>query len=313
MSSPPPAKKTRTAAQFGMPSFNEVIYGPKPPSRFQALPSSPKRKLDCMELEEDDLSQFKRVRLISKEKRKTAEPFSSFPAGGSAFDAAQRQKQEEQTAWDELHTLQSSLGSTHPDTLTYIYSFTRSLRNWGKYQTAEMIIRDALIAGESEMLAQRPEVLQLMLTGLLTVLIDQQKIQEAELLWGTSIEMFHANVGEESANMLKNHFQGVHAFRDPSTELQTLMSDAIDPISLDFPSVTQNMSTFAPAQGFRKHWTAAAPKPQHRDRGWNGPNEDHIEKKDKPTAHPEVGMVRETSFERSASPTLLPPAEVRYT
>ena len=67
---PPSLRNYQTTAQFGKPSFNDISYGPKPPSQFQPLSSSPKRKLDCIQLEEDDLSQFKRIRLVSKEKRK---------------------------------------------------------------------------------------------------------------------------------------------------------------------------------------------------------------------------------------------------
>ncbi|KAH7410535.1 hypothetical protein BKA64DRAFT_357102 [Cadophora sp. MPI-SDFR-AT-0126] len=144
---PTSSRNRQTTAQFGKPSFNDISYGPKPPSQFPALPSSPKRKLDCTQLEEDDLSQFKRIRLVSKEKRQKVGPFLSYPVGEATFNAAQQQKRDEQTGWDEFHALRSSLGDTHPDTLAYLHSFTRSLRNWGKYQTAEIIIRDTLRSG----------------------------------------------------------------------------------------------------------------------------------------------------------------------
>ena len=211
--SPPSRRNYQTTAQFGKPFFSDILYGPKPPSQFQALPSSPKRKLDCIQLEEDDLSQFKRIRLVSKEKRKKTSPFLSYPVGGATFNTAQQQKRDEQTAWDKFHALQASLGNTHPETLTYLHTFTRSLRNWGKYQTAEMIIRNALKSGESELLAHRPEVLQLMLSGLMTILVDQQKLVEADDLWDTWIEIFRTKLGEDSANVVEKQFQQAHTFR----------------------------------------------------------------------------------------------------
>ncbi|XMA16346.1 hypothetical protein WAI453_009137 [Rhynchosporium graminicola] len=87
--SPPDPNQSRAMAQFSMPTWTETSCGPKAASRFQALPSSHKWKLTCTELEEDDLSPFKRIRLVSKEKRKKPGPFSRFSVGSSAFDAGQ--------------------------------------------------------------------------------------------------------------------------------------------------------------------------------------------------------------------------------
>jgi ribosomal protein S7 len=265
---PPSLRNYQTTAQFGKPSFNDISYGPKPPSQFQPLSSSPKRKLDCIQLEEDDLSQFKRIRLVSTEKRKKIGPFLSYPVGGATFNAGQQQKRDEQTAWDGFHALQASMGNTHPDTLTYLHSFTRFLRNWGKYQTAEMIIRDALKSGESELLAHRPEVLQLMLSGLMTVLVDQQKLVEAEDLWNTSIETFRNKLGEDSANVLEKQFQQAHPFRPlSSVTWKGAIFDATGQSSVEPLSVVQNMSTFAPGKGFRNYQDLVIPKPERRDRG----------------------------------------------
>jgi ribosomal protein S7 len=224
--------------------------------------------LDCIQLEEDDLSQFKRIRLVSTEKRKKIGPFLSYPVGGATFNAGQQQKRDEQTAWDGFHALQASMGNTHPDTLTYLHSFTRFLRNWGKYQTAEMIIRDALKSGESELLAHRPEVLQLMLSGLMTVLVDQQKLVEAEDLWNTSIETFRNKLGEDSANVLEKQFQQAHPFRPlSSVTWKGAIFDATGQSSVEPLSVVQNMSTFAPGKGFRNYQDLVIPKPERRDRG----------------------------------------------
>jgi ribosomal protein S7 len=110
-------------------------------------------------------------------------------------------------------SLQVSLGDTHPETLTRLHSFAQSLRNWGKYYTTEMIIRNALKSGEAELLAHRPEVLQLMLSELMTVLVDQQKLGEAEELWHTSLETFRTQLGEDSAKVLERRFQQAHPFR----------------------------------------------------------------------------------------------------
>ena len=219
----PPALSSRTnrsPAEFGKPSFNNISYGPKPPSQFQALPSSPKRKLDSTELEEDDLSQFKRIRLVRKERRVkgVSNPFLQHPIGSkSALDPADRQQKDEEMALDELRALQVSLGDVHPQTLTRLHSYARSLRNWGKYQTAEMIIRDALQSGEAELLAHRPEILQLMLSGLMTVLVDQQKLVEAEELWHTWVETFRIKLGEDSAKVLEEQFRQAHPLRPLST------------------------------------------------------------------------------------------------
>jgi len=154
------------------------------------------------------------------------------------FNATQQRKKDEQTAWDEFRTLQASLGSTHPDILNYMHSFTRSLRNWGNYQTAEMIIGDTLKSGEHELLAHRPEVLQTMLSGLMVILIDQKKLVEAENLWNTSIGTFRSKLGEHSTNILEKQFQQAHPFRRSSlpilkgTVFSATINVKIEPLSI---------------------------------------------------------------------------------
>lgn len=263
--SPPPPSfgNFRSTAQFGKPSFNDISYGPKPPSQFPALSSSPKRKLDCTQLEEDDLSQFKRVRLVLKERGKKKGPFLCYQAGGAIFDATQQQKKDEQTAWDEFRALQVSMGSTHPDTLTYMHSFTRSLRNWGKYQTAEMLIRDALKSGESELLAHRPESLQIMLSGLMVVLVDQQKLSEADNLWNTSLETFRTKLGEHSANVLENQFQQAHPFRHSSNAtLKIAVFGGANQGSIEPLSMAPNLTNIDLGKEFRNYGLST---PTYRD------------------------------------------------
>lgn len=88
-------------AKFGQPSFNAILYGPKLPSRFLALSSSPKRKFDCLELEEVDISHFKRIRFISKrgKLRKATGPFLyNSNTDISILDPTQTQKVDEERA-----------------------------------------------------------------------------------------------------------------------------------------------------------------------------------------------------------------------
>ncbi|KAF8864077.1 hypothetical protein BDZ45DRAFT_52589 [Acephala macrosclerotiorum] len=210
----PSLRNYQIALQFGKSSFNDISYGPKPPSQFQSLIIFTKAKTR--------LHTAQRRRPVPRSngsdwylrRGKKFRPFLWYPVGEATFDAAQQQKRDEQAAWDKFRAQRVSLGNTHPDTLTYLHSFTRSLRNWGKYQTAEMIIRDALKSGESELLAHTPEVLQLLLSGLMTVLIDQQKLLEAGDLWHTSsVETFRTKLGEDSAIVLEKRFQQAHPFR----------------------------------------------------------------------------------------------------
>lgn len=175
--------------------------------------------MDSTDLAEDDISQFKRIRVVSKKNRikHVPGPFSYQSTGeGSVMNPTQRQEADERKAWQELDALKASLGNSHPDTLLCFDSLARRLRNWGKYWTAEELLREALTSGEDMLLAHSPETLQLIFVGLMTVLVDQQKLDAAEELWQKSVETFRFRVGEDSANVLIGRFQTAHTFRRPS-------------------------------------------------------------------------------------------------
>jgi hypothetical protein len=206
-------------AKFGQPSFNAILYGPKPPSRFPALSSSPKRKLDCLELEEDDVSQFKRVWFISKRRKlkNIAGPFLySQNMDASVLDPTETQEVEEERAWQQLDELKSSLGTLHVDTLSRIEHLARILRNRKKYLPAEKLLRNTISAGEEFLIAEKPEILLAMLHSLMTVLVDQCKFGEADELWVQSIEMFQERLGSDFTKALREGFELAHPFQHSS-------------------------------------------------------------------------------------------------
>jgi hypothetical protein len=83
--------------KFGKPSFDGIRFGPQPAPKPQSsagkLPSPQKRKIHHLEIEEDDLSQFKRVRLVSKERlpKDIAGPFLHKAKDALAFSTEESQ------------------------------------------------------------------------------------------------------------------------------------------------------------------------------------------------------------------------------
>ncbi|KUJ09637.1 uncharacterized protein LY89DRAFT_274853 [Mollisia scopiformis] len=217
---PPPSVRVHTTrpaekVKFGHNAFSGFTFGPKPASKFP--PVSTKRKLDCIELEEDDIAHFKRVRLItSKERVKFIPgPFREVKIAGKdlSFAAAERHRAAESDAWEAFRTNQSTLGSSHPNTILSLGNLTRTLRNIGKSSGAEDILQKTLGDEESTLVEKDPASLRVLLGSLMVALVDQKKFDAAEELWTRASDLFVSRASAEEQAALIRDLELAHPFR----------------------------------------------------------------------------------------------------
>lgn len=209
-----PAEKV----QFGQNAFQGLLFGPIPPSKFP--PVSAKRKRNAVELAEDDIAHFKRIRLItSKERvRFIPGPFRQVQIFGRDLSSAaeEQYKAEESSAWVKFRTLERTLGPSHPDTLVSIQNLTRILRNIGRSSAAEDLLQKTLKEEEAKLIDQQPGSLRILMTSLMISLVDQKKLEAAEELWTRAAALFTSNASAEENDALIEAFKLAHPFRRTS-------------------------------------------------------------------------------------------------
>ncbi|CZR54487.1 related to cAMP-dependent protein kinase type 2 [Phialocephala subalpina] len=118
----------------------------------------------------------------------------------------------------------------------------------------------------------------------MTVLIDQQKLVEAEDLWNTSIETFATKLGEDLANVLETRFQQC----------------SLPPIKV------QDIPTITPDEKISQYRDSIMLKLKRTERGWNGVSD---ELRDSVQVQYEAENYRMKLKENPASTSLFPPAE----
>ncbi|KAH8819392.1 hypothetical protein F5884DRAFT_10370 [Xylogone sp. PMI_703] len=210
-----PARPPSERVQFGIHAFQGKAFGPVPRSKFP--PVSVKRKLESTDLAEDDIAHFKRIRLVtSKERVKHAPgPFQH----SKTFDtdlsllAMERSKEDEAKAWEEFKVKETTFGSSHPNTLASLKNLTQTLRNVGKSSVVEEILQKIIQAEESKLIFRDPGSLRLLMSNLMTALIDQNKLDAAEDLWSRATVMFSSQTSIEQQDALLRDFRQVHPFR----------------------------------------------------------------------------------------------------
>ena len=222
---PPPAIKVWSPnpslgkVQFGQSAFQNLRFGPKPHSKFSPL--STKRKLEATEIAEDDMACFKRVRLVtSKERVKfIAGPFHQVQLSDPdlSSNVAMRYKLEESEAWADFREKQKSLGSSHTATLMSLNVLIRILRNVGKSSTAEELLQATLEVEEATLVENSPDLLTTLLGSLMSVLVDQQKIDAAEALWVRASWLFLSNATEAEHDALLRTLELSYPFRRASS------------------------------------------------------------------------------------------------
>jgi hypothetical protein len=210
----PPVEKV----QFGQNAFQGLAFGPTPPSKFP--PVSVKRKLDVVELAEDDIAHFKRIRLITTKERVRfiPGPFRQVQISGKDLSLAAAEKYEEEVskAWESFRTHEKSTGLSHPDTLISLRELAQILRNVGKSSAAEDILQTTLKELESLLVEKNPESLRFLMASLMMALVDQKKLDAAEELWMRAVALFSKSVSAEENNALIRAFELAHPFRQES-------------------------------------------------------------------------------------------------
>jgi hypothetical protein len=206
----PPVEKV----QFGQNAFQGLAFGPTPPSKFP--PVSVKRKLDVVELAEDDIAHFKRIHLITTKERVRfiPGPFRQVQISGKDLPLAAAEKYEEEVskAWEAFRTHEKSTGLSHPDTLISLRDLAQILRNVGKCSAAEEILQTTLKELESLLVEKNPESLRFLMTSLMMALVDQKKLDAAEELWMRAVALFSKRVSAEENDALIRAFELAHPF-----------------------------------------------------------------------------------------------------
>jgi tetratricopeptide (TPR) repeat protein len=194
-----------------------VPFGPEPPTIRISTPS--KRKLSESNVEEtDDITSFKRVRVISKKNRikHVLGPFSSHTTtSGDSILNPQAKQQAEERAVRKLFEERATLhGLDHPDTLSSLNTLALCLRNQRKFAAAEDLFRAGLDARKYTLITEDPEALSVMMGNLMTVLVDQNKVLEADELWQMATTVFKSNLDVERAEALLQRLEVLYIFRN---------------------------------------------------------------------------------------------------
>jgi tetratricopeptide (TPR) repeat protein len=204
--------------QFGQNAFQGLAFGPTPPSKFP--PVSVKRKLDVVELAEDDIAHFKRIRLITTKERVRfiPGPFRQVQISGKDLPLAAAEKYEEEVSkvWEAFRTHEKPTGLSHPDTLISLRDLAQILRNVGKSSAAEEIVQTTLKELESLLVEKNPEYLGFLMASLMMALVDQKKLDAAEELWMRAVALFSKSVSAEENDALIRTFELAHPFRQIS-------------------------------------------------------------------------------------------------
>ncbi|KAL3423854.1 cAMP-dependent protein kinase type 2 [Phlyctema vagabunda] len=144
----------------------------------------------------------------------------------STLNSTQNHDLEERKAWSEFEALKASLGELHSDVLLRLNSLARLLRNHGKFSLAEELISTVTARHEEELLASCPGILQLLLSALMSALVDQQKHDAADELWQESVNAFRELTDQDSVDNLTRLFREVYPLqcRCQSVMLQAAVS-----------------------------------------------------------------------------------------
>jgi Ankyrin repeats (3 copies) len=204
---------SRSDVRFGQNPFEVVPFGPAPPKI--RISTSSKRKLSESNIEEtDDVTSFKRVRVISKKDRvkHVPGPFASYitTSGTSILNPRARQQAEEREKRKLFEERAALLGLDHPDTLSSLNALAWCLRTQRKFAAAEDLFRAAFTARKDNLVTEDPEALQVIIGNLMTVLIDQNKALEVDEMWQRVKAMFRSNLEQERADTVLQHLQVLH-------------------------------------------------------------------------------------------------------
>lgn len=177
---------------LGQNAFSGITFGPKAPSKYP--PVSVKRKLDKIELEEDDIAHFKRVRPITSNERVRfiPGPFRGFlnAASDLLLAVADRQQAEESVAWNSFRAKQTSHGPAHGNTIASLGNLARTLHNVRTSSDAEDLLLERLKDQEATLIENDPSSLRRPMSSLMMVLIEQKNLSDAEALRVRDTEFF---------------------------------------------------------------------------------------------------------------------------
>jgi hypothetical protein len=124
-----------------------------------------------------------------------------------------KHQEEESRAGDIFQEKVKTLGASHPDTVTSLVSLTRILHNHGKASAAEQLLQNTLDAEEPTLIEQHSKSLRLLMTSLMSALVDQKKLDAAENLWSRGRQLFLTKASTEESDELVRDFELAHPFR----------------------------------------------------------------------------------------------------
>ncbi|PVH89250.1 hypothetical protein DL98DRAFT_647802 [Cadophora sp. DSE1049] len=235
---PPPPPPTRSfrlhKVRFGQNPFAADVPVPlRSEGPTSNLPD--KRKLATAEIQDlDDVSYFKRVRMISSKIRikHIPGPFSTHAKSSldSVLSPQVRLEAQEQILREAFEEKAALLGLKHEDTHSSLTTFARCLRNQRKFAEAEALFRAAYDASKEELVSRSPLALQALVSNLMTVLEDQKKLPEVNWLGHEAVVMF----GRDSSEATKLFLHSIRStrFAQSIVERDGNMLKPPDPIDL---------------------------------------------------------------------------------
>ncbi|KAF4636663.1 hypothetical protein G7Y89_g1430 [Cudoniella acicularis] len=212
-----PPLRRNTKAAFGQHGFASVVlFGPQKPQN-GATGSATKRKLSETELEDtQDVSFFKRVRVVSKRQRikYVPGPFArhNAVAGDSILDPKAKQKAEAREARKLFEDTAARLGMNHTNTIGKLNALALCLRNQRRFKEAEDLLRAAFTSSRDILISEDPTTLQLIASNLMTVLVDQDKTVESGEIWNITKTLLRSNLPDDLANELIGKLKLVQVF-----------------------------------------------------------------------------------------------------
>jgi ankyrin repeat protein len=137
---------------------------------------------------------------------------SSFTSGSLGVEIAEKYRAEELAAQTKLERREAMLGLGHPDTLSDPSALASVLRNRWNFSAAEELFRKALAIKEKVLEDGDSDAL-LLKSNLISVLLDQSKLEDAEGLSFPAMGTFLLKLGKEHTDALHSRLQLAHALR----------------------------------------------------------------------------------------------------